>query len=119
MCYITAYSQICQAKSNSSPPLWSSSVADFNNWRVIEQKEIRLLVDVISKIDGYEDVKSWFYAAVPMLNQYAVIPQERALWVRFNCSPTVNKLQDFVGKVCDKIFRKNKDCAKTASNALS
>ena len=101
MCYITAYSQICQAKSNLSPPLWSSSVADFNNWRVIEQKEIRLLVDVISKIEGFEDVKSWFYAAVPMLNQYAVIPQERALWVRFNCSPTVNTLENFVGKVCD------------------
>lgn len=67
----------------SSPPAWSGSVANFNNWRIIEQTELTLIVDTILKMAGYHETRSWFFAAVPKLSEYMVIPESRMLHVRF------------------------------------
>lgn len=66
-----------------SPPAWSGSVANFNNWRIIEQTELTPIVDTISKMAGYHETRSWFFAAVPKLSEYMVIPESRMLHVRF------------------------------------
>uniref|UniRef100_A0A0D2YIW4 Uncharacterized protein n=1 Tax=Fusarium oxysporum (strain Fo5176) TaxID=660025 RepID=A0A0D2YIW4_FUSOF len=52
----------------SAPPAWSGSVANFNNWRIIEQTELTPIVDTISKMAGYHETRSWFFAAVPKLS---------------------------------------------------
>ncbi|KAI3326737.1 hypothetical protein HD806DRAFT_520475 [Xylariaceae sp. AK1471] len=66
----------------SSPSSWSSSVADFNNWRAIDQCELTPLAESIGRMTGYSDVKTWFLRAVPKLSQYYVIPETRILHVR-------------------------------------
>lgn len=58
-------------------------MADFNNWRVIEQSELSPIVEAISGIPGYGKVKEWFLSAIPKLSQYVVIPESRVLHVRF------------------------------------
>ncbi|QGJ00606.1 hypothetical protein CEK26_002050 [Fusarium fujikuroi] len=67
----------------ADPPAWSGSVANFNNWRIIEQTELTPIVDAISKMAGYRETRSWFFAAVPKLSEYMVIPESRMLYVRF------------------------------------
>ncbi|RYC82509.1 hypothetical protein BFJ63_vAg14600 [Fusarium oxysporum f. sp. narcissi] len=67
----------------ADPPAWSGSVANFNNWRIIEQTELTLIVDTILKMAGYHETRSWFFAAVPKLSEYMVIPESRMLHVRF------------------------------------
>ncbi|KAF5588626.1 hypothetical protein FPANT_6544 [Fusarium pseudoanthophilum] len=67
----------------ADPPAWSGSVANFNNWRIIEQTELTPIVDTISKMAGYGETRSWFFAAVPKLSEYMVIPESRMLYVRF------------------------------------
>ncbi|WKT51478.1 Membrane attack complex component/perforin (MACPF) domain [Fusarium oxysporum f. sp. vasinfectum] len=51
----------------ADPPAWSGSVANFNNWRIIEQTELTPI----------------FFDAVPKLSEYMVIPESRILHVRF------------------------------------
>ncbi|KAF5664051.1 hypothetical protein FDENT_12979 [Fusarium denticulatum] len=67
----------------ADPPSWSGSVANFNNWRIIEQTELTPIVETISKMPGYSEARSWFFAAVPKLSEYMVIPESRMLYVRF------------------------------------
>lgn len=67
----------------ADPPSWSASVADFQNWRVIDQSGLAPLADVISEIPGYGNVRQWFLQAVPKLSEYVVIPESRLLNVRF------------------------------------
>ncbi|EXL92085.1 hypothetical protein FOIG_14750 [Fusarium odoratissimum NRRL 54006] len=67
----------------ADPPAWSGSVANFNNWRIIEQTKLTLIVDTISKMAGYHETRSWFFAAVPKLSEYMVILESRMLHVRF------------------------------------
>ncbi|KAI7762618.1 hypothetical protein LZL87_008964 [Fusarium oxysporum] len=67
----------------ADPPAWSGSVANFNNWRIVEQTELSPIVDTISKMAGYHETRSWFFAAVPKLSEYMVIPESRMLHVRF------------------------------------
>lgn len=68
----------------ADPPAWLSSVgSDFNSWRVIQQSELKAVVDVVSDIAGYRDVKLWFLQAVPKLTDYIVIPQSRTIDARF------------------------------------
>ncbi|ENH73430.1 hypothetical protein FOC1_g10008917 [Fusarium oxysporum f. sp. cubense race 1] len=67
----------------ADPPAWSGSVANFNNWRIIEQTELTPIVHTISKMAGYHETRSWFFAAVPKLSEYMVIPESRMLHVRF------------------------------------
>ncbi|KLP01968.1 uncharacterized protein Y057_7813 [Fusarium fujikuroi] len=67
----------------ADPPAWSGSVANFNNWRIIEQTELTPIIDAISKMAGYRETRSWFFAAVPKLSEYMVIPESRMLHVRF------------------------------------
>ncbi|EXL66322.1 hypothetical protein FOPG_17499 [Fusarium oxysporum f. sp. conglutinans race 2 54008] len=67
----------------ADPPAWSGSVANFNNWRIIEQTELTPIVDTISKMAGYHETRLWFFAAVPKLSEYMVIPESRMLHVRF------------------------------------
>jgi len=80
-----------------SPPAWSGSVADFNNWRVIEQSELSPIVEAISQIPGYGNVKEWFFSAVPKLSQYVVIPESRVLHVRFRASCPSDSLERITG----------------------
>ncbi len=72
---------ICELRT--SPPAWSSSVADFNNWRVIDRRSVSLLSDVVSQLQGYAAVRLWFMYAVPKLSEYIVIPESRTLHARF------------------------------------
>lgn len=65
-----------------SPPAWSASVADFNHWRAIEERELTPMVECIAGMTGYGDVKTWFLRAIPKLSQYYVIPESRTLHVR-------------------------------------
>lgn len=58
-------------------------MADFNNWRVIEQSELSPISEAISQIPEYGKVREWFFSAVPKLSQYVVIPESRVLHVRF------------------------------------
>jgi len=58
-------------------------VADFNNWRVIDRNEMAPIIDAITHMDGYADVRQWFPNAVPTLSQYIVFPQSRMVHVRF------------------------------------
>ncbi len=58
-------------------------MADFNNWRVIEQSELHPISETISSIPGYGQVQAWFFSAVPKLSQYVVIPESRVIHVRF------------------------------------
>ena len=58
-------------------------MADFNNWRVIEQSELNPISEAISQIPEYGKVREWFFSAVPKLSQYVVIPESRVLHVRF------------------------------------
>ncbi|RKK69622.1 hypothetical protein BFJ69_g12564 [Fusarium oxysporum] len=67
----------------ADPPAWSGSVANFNNWRIIEQTELTPIVDTISKMAGYHETRSWFFPAVPKLSEYMVITESRMLHVRF------------------------------------
>ncbi|KAJ4038318.1 hypothetical protein NW756_008547 [Fusarium oxysporum] len=67
----------------ADPPAWSGSVANFNNWRIIEQTELTPIVDTISKMAGYHETRSWFFATVPKLSEYMVITESRMLLVRF------------------------------------
>ncbi|VUC31602.1 unnamed protein product [Clonostachys rosea] len=68
----------------ADPPSWLGSVgSDFNNWRVIQQRQLKPLVDVVSDIPKYEEVRMWFLQAVPKLTEYIVIPQTRTLDARF------------------------------------
>ncbi|KNB19024.1 hypothetical protein FOXG_16478 [Fusarium oxysporum f. sp. lycopersici 4287] len=60
----------------ADPPAWSGSVANFNNWRIIEQTELTPIVDTISKMAGYHETRSWFFAAVPKLS----CQPEREFW---------------------------------------
>ncbi|KAG4293310.1 hypothetical protein FPRO06_12798 [Fusarium proliferatum] len=66
----------------ADPPAWSGSVANFNNWRIIEQTELTPIVDAISKMAGYRETRSWFFAAVPKLiasqdESFGVISQKK------------------------------------------
>ncbi|KAG8530617.1 uncharacterized protein KY384_004655 [Bacidia gigantensis] len=54
----------------SNPLAWIPTVAKFWNWRVISRDALKPLVDTISGIDGYADVKSHFVQAVPTLSTY-------------------------------------------------
>ncbi|EWZ29802.1 hypothetical protein FOZG_16671 [Fusarium oxysporum Fo47] len=67
----------------ADPLAWSGSVANFNNWRIIEQTELTPIVDTISKMAGYHGTRSWFFAAVPKLSEYMVTSESRMLHVRF------------------------------------
>lgn len=68
----------------ADPPSWLGSVgSDFNTWRVIRQLQLKPLVDVVSDIPKYEEVRMWFLQAVPKLTEYIVIPQSRTLDARF------------------------------------
>ncbi|KAJ4215295.1 hypothetical protein NW760_014429 [Fusarium oxysporum] len=50
----------------ADPPAWSGSVANFNNWH-----------------GWLSRTRLWFFAAVPKLSEYMVIPESRMLHVRF------------------------------------
>ncbi|TGJ82963.1 hypothetical protein E0Z10_g5810 [Xylaria hypoxylon] len=67
----------------ADPPAWSASVADFNHWRAIEERELTPMVECIAGMTGYGEVKSWFLRAIPKLSEYYVIPESRILHVRF------------------------------------
>ncbi|KAF4996970.1 hypothetical protein FGRMN_4188 [Fusarium graminum] len=68
----------------TNPPAWVDSVAvDFNTWRVIKQSKPIQLVDVISSIEPWGEVASWFLQAVPKLSEYIIIPRSRGLEARF------------------------------------
>ncbi|KAH6640375.1 hypothetical protein F5144DRAFT_589863 [Chaetomium tenue] len=96
----------------ANPPAWSSSVADFNNWRVIEQSELHPISETISQIPGYGQVQAWFFSAVPKLSQYVVIPESRVIHVRFKAishseSPALERItgvktQGYLGHIPDK-----------------
>ncbi len=58
-------------------------MADFNNWRVIEQTELNPISEAISQTPEYGKVREWFFSAVLKLSQYVVIPESRVLHVRF------------------------------------
>ncbi|EAQ85299.1 hypothetical protein CHGG_09313 [Chaetomium globosum CBS 148.51] len=98
----------------ANPPAWSSSVADFNNWRVIEQSDLHPISETISQIPGYGQVQAWFFSAVPKLSQYVVIPESRVIHIRFKAishseSPALeritgvkNQTQGYLGHIPDK-----------------
>ncbi|KAF5681217.1 hypothetical protein FHETE_6 [Fusarium heterosporum] len=68
----------------TNPPAWVDSVAvDFNTWRVIKQTKPIQLVDVISSIEPWGEVASWFLQAVPKLSEYIIIPRSREIEARF------------------------------------
>jgi hypothetical protein len=73
----------CANSKKNSPSTWSGTVADFNNWRVIERGDLAPMVDTISQIRGYQEVRTWFLRAVSKLNEYIVIPETRVMHVRF------------------------------------
>ncbi|KAG9495541.1 hypothetical protein J7337_013790 [Fusarium musae] len=67
----------------ANPPAWISSVAsDSNSWRIIQQGDIRPVMDMVSEIPGYEQVRMWFLQATPKLTEYIVIPQQRSFDAR-------------------------------------
>ncbi|KAF2108744.1 hypothetical protein BDV96DRAFT_504130 [Lophiotrema nucula] len=82
----------------ADPPAWSGSVADFNNWRVIEQSELTPIIDALAGIRGYSMVKTWFYRAVPTLSQYLVIPASRILHARFRVTSEDASFQRLSGR---------------------
>ncbi|RWA14487.1 hypothetical protein EKO27_g554 [Xylaria grammica] len=82
----------------ANPPAWSSSVADFNNWRVINQNELTPIVDAIAGMAGFQEVKSWFLSAVPKLSQYFVVPESRALHVRFKVATQGDSFNKITGR---------------------
>ncbi|QRV73477.1 hypothetical protein RhiJN_01491 [Ceratobasidium sp. AG-Ba] len=73
----------------SDPQRWTVSVANPNNWRVIEQDALSSMADAISEMAGYNDAPMWFMQAVPSLSKYVEIPKSRTLNVRFKA--TLNK----------------------------
>ncbi|SCO90231.1 uncharacterized protein FRV6_14359 [Fusarium oxysporum] len=79
----TSESMGFEATGGNSILAADGSVANFNNWRIIEQTELTPIVDTISKMAGYHETRSWFFAAVPKLSEYMVIPESRMLHVRF------------------------------------
>ncbi|KAK0624297.1 hypothetical protein B0T14DRAFT_545337 [Immersiella caudata] len=71
---------------SADPAAWSGSVADFNNWRVIDQWGVGFLVDAITQMQDYGDVKMWFLGAIPTLSNYIVIPDSRTVHARLRVS---------------------------------
>ncbi|CAN9170160.1 unnamed protein product [Alternaria sp. RS040] len=64
-------------------PSWLSSVAsDFNTWRLIQQLQMKPLMEVVSAIPKYEEIQTWFLQAVPKLTEYIVVPQSRLIDTR-------------------------------------
>ncbi|OIW28572.1 hypothetical protein CONLIGDRAFT_617447 [Coniochaeta ligniaria NRRL 30616] len=82
----------------ANPPAWSNSVADFNNWRVINQTELTPVVDAIAAMTGFGEVKSWFLSAVPKLSQYFVVPDSRTLHVRFKVGTQDSSFNHITGR---------------------
>ncbi|KAJ4243310.1 hypothetical protein NW762_014835 [Fusarium torreyae] len=82
----------------ADPSAWSSSVANFNNWRVINQTELTPIVDAMSRMTGYHETRSWFFGAVPKLSEYMVIPESRMIHVRFKVSTQSTSLEVISGK---------------------
>ncbi|KAH6980672.1 hypothetical protein BKA56DRAFT_685551 [Ilyonectria sp. MPI-CAGE-AT-0026] len=82
----------------ADPPAWCGSVADFNNWRVIDQAQVTPLVDAISQMTGYSEVNSWFFSAIPKLSEYMVIPESRTMNVRFCVSNQDENFRTITGK---------------------
>ncbi|QRV88307.1 hypothetical protein RhiJN_16325 [Ceratobasidium sp. AG-Ba] len=70
----------------SDPKRWTISVANPNNWRVIEQDGLSSIADAISEMAGYADAPMWFMQAVPSLSKYVEIPKSRTLNVRFKAT---------------------------------
>ncbi|KAM0425767.1 hypothetical protein ACHAPT_009017 [Fusarium lateritium] len=67
----------------ADPPNWLTSVgSDVNTWRVIQQSQLKAVMDVVSAIPGYEEINKWFLQAVPKLTDYVIIPQNRTLNAR-------------------------------------
>ncbi|KAG7294218.1 hypothetical protein NEMBOFW57_004288 [Staphylotrichum longicolle] len=82
----------------ANPPAWSNSVADFNNWRVVNQTELTPIVDAIAAMTGFGEVKSWFLSAVPKLSQYFVVPESRVLHVRFKVAAQNSSFNHITGR---------------------
>ncbi|KAK4184696.1 hypothetical protein QBC35DRAFT_466223 [Podospora australis] len=82
----------------ADPPAWSGSVADFNNWRVINQTELTPIVDAMAGMAGYGMVRQWFLQAVPKLSQYYVIPESRQLHVRFKVAEQGESFAHMTGR---------------------
>ncbi|KAK3984474.1 hypothetical protein QBC44DRAFT_385726 [Cladorrhinum sp. PSN332] len=106
----------------ADPASWLTSVgSDFNSWRVIRQLGIKPVMDVVSEIPGYDEIKMWFLQAVPKLNEYVVIPQSRTLDVRFKVLFNLEGLSRAlaaleVGRKGDKQVSKNEDVGLSKSS---
>lgn len=73
-------------------------MADFNNWRVVNQTELTPIVDAIAAMTGFGEVKSWFLSAVPKLSQYFVVPESRMMHVRFKVAAQNSSFNHITGR---------------------
>ncbi|KAJ7086996.1 hypothetical protein C8R44DRAFT_861959, partial [Mycena epipterygia] len=61
------------------PLEWIDSVVDHNNWRVIEQTDLRPLADVLSEIPRWAHVRQLLVQAIPAYSRYIHILRHRTL----------------------------------------
>ncbi|OBS29591.1 hypothetical protein FPOA_03528 [Fusarium poae] len=84
----------------ANPTAWSSTVADYRTWRVIDRDSLSSLADTVSAIPGYAQVRSWFMQAVPTLSKYIELPPSREIKLRFKLtSPTSQLSLSYLKKV--------------------
>ncbi|KAF7526535.1 hypothetical protein G7054_g10735 [Neopestalotiopsis clavispora] len=76
----------------ANPEAWSSTVADYRTWRVIDRDSLSSLADAISAIPGYAQVRGWFMQAVPTLSKYIELPPSREINLRFKLTAPTNQL---------------------------
>ncbi|KAH7002963.1 hypothetical protein EDB82DRAFT_531448 [Fusarium venenatum] len=76
----------------ANPTAWSSTVADYRTWRVIDRDSLSSLADTISAIPGYAQVRSWFMQAVPTLSKYIELPPSREIKLRFKLTAPTSQL---------------------------
>jgi hypothetical protein len=82
----------------ADPPAWSGSVSDFNTWRVISQSDVGPMVETIAQIPGYQEIRSWFFRAVPKLSEYVIIPETRVLYARFKVTTQSGSIAKISGR---------------------
>ncbi|CAF3480417.1 unnamed protein product [Fusarium graminearum] len=76
----------------ANPTAWSSTVADYRTWRVIDRDSLSSITNVISAIPGYAQVRSWFMQAVPTLSKYIELPPSREIKLRFKLTAPTSQL---------------------------
>jgi hypothetical protein len=89
---------------STNPPLWTQSVLDHRNWRVIERSGLTPLAEILGRCSDLQARKAqgWFAQALPFHSKFIAIPSSRTLPVRLKLNSNIPQLGHQDGQLSDR-----------------